>query len=179
MEPLQQELFNTSGLTPCPSCSVPIKVDAFPALLKGLPAGTSAESLLLDDAAGCFFHPGKKAVISCSSCGRFLCALCDVEFDGRHLCTSCLEAGKKKHKIKNLENHRTLYDSIALAVAIIPLLFIWPTIITAPIVLFIAIRFWKAPTSIIPRTKFRLIVALVIAVLQITGWSIVLFNIIT
>ena len=180
MAPLRQLLFNTTGLVPCPSCNEPIHVDAFPAMLRRLPEGTSGETLLTEDEAGCFYHPNKKAVISCSSCGRFLCALCDVEFNGRHLCTSCLEAGKKKRKIKNLENHRTLYDSIALGLAIIPmLLFVWPSLLTAPAVVFIVFRYWKAPTSIIPRTKIRLIAALFIALIQIMGWSVVLYKLIT
>jgi len=94
-----------------------------------------------------------------------------VEFDGRHLCTSCLETGKKKRKIKNLENHRTLYDSMVLFLAIFPMILFWPTILTAPIAIFLAIRYWNVPTSIIPRTKIRLIAAVVISGLQIIGWS--------
>jgi hypothetical protein len=171
---------NTADFVPCPSCKEFIHVDAFPALLHVLLEGTSGESILTEDEAGCFYHPNKKAVISCSNCGRFLCALCDVEFNEQHLCTSCLEAGKKKRKIKNLENHRMLYDSLALGLAIIPmLLFVWPSILTAPIVVFLVVRYWKAPTSIIPRTKMRLIAALVIAVFQIIGWSIVMYQLIT
>ena len=179
MEPLHRALWNTTELVECPSCHDPIHVDAFPALLQGLQEGTAGEFLLTDDESGCFFHPNKKAVISCSNCGRFLCALCDVEFGDSHLCTSCLESGKKKHKIKNLENHRTLYDNIALSMAVIPLIVWFITIITAPLSLILVIRYWKAPSSIILRTKIRFIIAFIIGFLQITGWVIGIFALIT
>jgi len=38
--------------------------------------------------------------------------------------------------------------------------------------LFVAIRYWNAPRSIIPRTKIRYIVAIVIATLEIVAWAI-------
>jgi hypothetical protein len=140
--------------------------------------------------AGCFYHPAKKAAVACAACGRFLCALCDVEFNGQHLCPMCLEKGKTKRKIKNLENHRVCYDKIALFVALISMLFIWPTLISAPIVLFMVIRYWNAPRSIIPRTwnaprsiiprtKIRFILAFGIACLQIAGWVLIFGSLIS
>ena len=129
--------------------------------------------------AGCFYHPGKKATVACSSCGRFLCALCDVDFNRRHICPVCLETGKTKHKIKNLENHRVCYDTVALLIALISTLFIWPTILSAPIVLFMVIRYWNAPGSIIPRSKIRFVLAFGIAGLQIVGWILVLGGILS
>lgn len=92
------------------------------------------------------------------------------------MCASCLESGRKKHKIKNLENHRTLYDSIALALAIVPLIVWFCTIITAPLAVFFAIRYWKAPSSILGRTKIRMIAVLLLAGLQITGWVFWIFS---
>ncbi len=176
---LQGEALNTPGMVHCPSCGALIRVNVFPALFRKQPSGSSGEILLVDGEAGCFYHPKKKAVVSCSVCGRFLCALCDVEFSGQHLCTSCLETGKKKRKIKNIENHRTLFDSIVLTLAIVPMLLLWPSIITAPMVIFMAIRCWNAPTSIIPRTKARLIVALTLGSLQTIGWSFFIYNLAT
>ena len=84
-----------------------------------------------------------------------------------------------EHKIKNLENHRTLYDSIALGVAVVPILLWFFTFITAPLSLILVIRYWKAPSSIIPRTKIRFIMAFIIGFLQITGWAIGIFALIT
>jgi len=178
-ERLNTEIFNGTDLSPCPSCGVLIRVDAFPALFRDLPSGTSGETLLLDDEASCFYHPKKRAVLHCSQCGRFLCALCDMELSGKHLCPSCLEAGKKKKKIRNLENHRILYDSIALSLSILSMLLWFVTFITAPMVIFMVIRYWKTPISIIPRTKVRFIAAFIIAAIQIIGWAAVLYNLVT
>src|SRR5204863_7371489 len=87
---------------------------------------------------------------------------------------ACLEAGRTKGKIKNLENRRTLYDSVALVLVVLPMVIFWPgilfTIITAPTAIFVAIRYWNAPPGIVRRTHARHIVAIVLAGLQILGW---------
>jgi hypothetical protein len=178
-KPLGAALFNVPGLIHCPSCDAQLNINAFPALLRERPAETSGEALLTDKEASCFFHPHKPAVIPCASCGRFVCALCDVEFDGQHLCPSCIETGKRKRKIKNLENQRTIYDSIALSVAIIPMLVFYFTFITAPVAIYMSIRYWNAPSSIIPRTKIRFVIAMIVACLQMGGWILLLSSLIT
>jgi hypothetical protein len=93
---------------------------------------------------------------------------------GQHVCPSCFETGQKKRKIEALENHRVLYDDIALALSIIPIIFIWPTIATAPASIYLSIRYWKSPTSIIPRTKIRFIIAILLSLVQITGWGVLI-----
>ena len=168
--PFDARIVNTFVLTPCPTCKEPVRVDVCPAFFRKLPPGQTGDPLQAEEEAGCFYHPGKKAIVACSVCGRFLCALCDVEFNHRHLCPACLEKGKSKRKIKNLENHRVCYDRVALYVALISMIFVWPTLITAPVVFFMVIRYWRAPGSIIPRTKIRFIVAIALACLQIAGW---------
>ena len=161
---------NTYTPAVCPSCNVALRADVFPALFRATPSGQVGDPLQVDKEAGCFYHPRKKAAVHCSACGRFLCTLCDVPLNGRHLCPACLETGKTKRKIKNLENHRTCYDTIALLVAAVPILIYWITIFSAPLVIFLTVRYWNAPTSIIPRTKIRFILASAIAGLQIFGW---------
>lgn len=156
---------------PCPSCKSLLRADVFPAMFREIPVGKSGELLLEKSEAGCFYHPQKKAIIVCSLCGRFLCNLCDVELNEKHLCPSCLEKGRTKRKIKSLEDQRTCYDKIALLIAIVPMLGFWLTILTAPISLFITIRYWKSPGSIVRKTKIRFIAAFVIASLQIVGWT--------
>jgi hypothetical protein len=108
-------------------------------------------------------------------CGRFLCALCDVAFNDQHLCSACLEKGKRKHKIKHLENHRILYERLAFYLAIIPMLFIFPTIVTSPLTLFITIRYWKSPGSLVQSGRIRFIVAAILASLQVIGWLALLY----
>ena len=168
--PLSKEAANTKSLVTCAACSGQLRVDVFPAVNRALPVGQAGATLLVDKEAGCFYHPRKKAVVPCAACGRFLCALCDVSLNGQHLCPACLEKGKTQRKIKNLENHRTCYDSIALLVATVSILIYWFTIFTAPIVIYLTVRHWKSPSSVIPRTKIRFILASIIAGVQIAGW---------
>ena len=163
-------VFNLPDLSPCPSCGVPLQIEVFPAFFRAAAPVVVGEAIMAEGESSCFFHPLKKAVRPCDACGRFICALCDCEFDHRHLCPSCLEAGQTKGKIKSLEKGRTLYDSIALALAVAPLLIFYLTFITAPMALFIAIRYWKAPLSLVRRSRFRFVVAMVFASLEIVGW---------
>jgi hypothetical protein len=129
-----------------------------------------------DVEASCFYHPDKQAVTTCSNCGRFLCSLCDIELNNRHMCPACLESGKKKRRIKDLENHRFRYDKLVLLLALLPIL-LWPfTLITAPLTVIIAIKYWNAPSSIIKKSRFRLILALIPAGIQIVAWSFVIYK---
>ena len=181
---LNTAVLNTHKVSICPACAVRMRADVYPAAFRPLPTGSAGDRILADKEAGCFYHSSKKAIIACSTCGRFLCALCDVEFNELHLCPQCFEKGRTKQKIVHLENKRTCYDSIALYVATIPLLFSWmflffPTLLTAPMVIYICIRYWKAPTSIVGRSRARFIVALGIASLQIVGWALFFGNLMT
>ncbi len=175
---LPANVINTSRLEVCFSCGVTIHADVFPDMVRKRPAVQTGESLQTDNEASCFYHPKKKAAVPCSVCGRFLCSLCYVVLDGRSMCLTCVESGKNQHQIKSLENKRTLYDTKVLSIAILPMLFVYPTIITAPIALFMAVWYWKKPSSIIPRTKIRFVIAIILSLLQIAGWLIVLWLII-
>lgn len=166
---LDETAFNQPGLVPCPGCQAGLQVAVFPALFRTAAPVTGAERAAENEST-CFYHPQKKALLPCEGCGRFLCGLCDVELNGQHLCPACIESGQKKGRLKNLENRRVLQDSLALILATLPLLLFWITLITAPMALYVAIRHWNTPTSIIRRTKVRFVLAIVLASLQIVGW---------
>jgi hypothetical protein len=78
-------------------------------------------------------------------------------------------------KLVRLENRRILYDNVAFAVAVGPFFLIWPTLITAPMAIFLSIRYWNAPSSIVKRTKVRFILAVLIALLEIAMWGFVAY----
>jgi len=180
--PLAGDVLNTGELAPCGTCRTPIRVEIFPAFFRKVERGAEGERVMIEGEASCFYHPAKKAGRPCESCGRFMCALCDCELRGQHFCPSCLEAGRKKGKIKSLENRRVLYDSIALSLVIIPwavVVFYFVSIVTAPAALFIAVRNWNAPRGIVRRTKARLIIAIILATLQIAFWIFVIVSIIS
>lgn len=167
-------VWNTRGFVPCP-CGASIQIDAYPALTAPILLGVASEAVVVPDQATCFYHPNKKAAVPCDHCGRFLCTLCDVDFDGQHLCPKCIERGKKDGRLGQLHSEVPLYDSIALALAVWPMIFPFLTCLTAPATLYYAIRYWKAPTSLLGRTKARFIVAIVLAGLQILAWPILIY----
>ena len=163
----------------CPECGVFLQAEVFPALYKPIVEGRTGETILVDGEAGCFYHPQKRAAVPCSACGRFLCALCDVELNDQHLCPGCLEIGQKKGMLSQLETRRTLYDSAALALALLPLL-IWPfTMVTAPMAIILAIYSWRKPSSLVPRTRIRAYLAIIFGLLQITGWVLIVIGVST
>ena len=171
---LPPDLENASEFGRCPTCHDNLRVFAFPALHRAAPTAVAAPVLNAGDAS-CFYHPLRQASVACDSCGRFLCTLCDVELGATHRCPSCLETGKEKRKLEMVENRRTLYDGLALALAIVPVLF-WPlTVLSAPATLFVVFRYWRRPLSIVPRTRIRFVIAGVIALAQICGWLVLAY----
>jgi hypothetical protein len=176
---LNENVINSSSLTECNSCGVQLRADIFPAVYKAPETGLSAEAVTAGTEAGCFYHPKKRAVSHCEICGRFLCALCDLEINDQHLCSACLEIGQKKKKFTNLENHRILYDKIALFLSIVPFsLILWfVSIITAPAAIFVVIRYWKAPAGILSGNKIRFVLALILAGIQVVGWTMFIVSI--
>jgi hypothetical protein len=166
--------FNRDALEPCPSCGTPLQIEVFPAFFRRAEPGRTGDAVTVEGESSCFYHPEKKAVQACGSCGRFVCALCDCQVNDQHLCPACLEAGATRGKIKTLENRRVLYDSIALSLAVLPVVIVFLayfTCVTAPLSLYVAIRYWNAPRSIIHRTKLRYVLAILFATLQIVGWG--------
>jgi hypothetical protein len=161
--------FNLDHLTACPTCGSDMQVMVFPAMFQV--ASSTGPAAAGSSDATCFYHAENVAVASCVSCGRYLCSVCEVEFGNEVLCPGCIHAGVTTRKLARLENRRTLYDSVALAVATAPSLLIWPSVITAPMAIFLAIRYWKAPSSIVSRTKIRFVLAIVLALAQITVWG--------
>ena len=171
---ISDTVFNALSPGRCESCGVLMEVAVFPALFSEPAPVTSGESLVVEDEAGCFYHPGKRAVVHCASCGKFLCSLCQVELGDRKLCPNCVELGKNRGRLTELITQRTLYDQISLSLVIWPLLsliFFWVTIVTAPMAVYVAVRYWKAPTSVVRRSKIRFILAVFIALIQVGGWT--------
>lgn len=177
--PVSGRLLNAPTAWPCTHCRTELQVEVFPALFAGSGSIQVGDALLSEGEAGCFFHPGKRAVVACGMCGRFLCALCDIPLAGQRLCPTCVELGRSQGRLTELITHRTLYDQIALSLSIIPLLIFWLTIVTGPIALYVAVRHWKSPTSLLPRTKVRFLVAILMAGLQVMGWVALLAYLVT
>ena len=171
--PLPDAMLNTGVFSGCPACGTQVQCEVFPALYAAPRIGRPGEPLVDASEAGCFFHPEKRAAIACESCGRFLCSLCDLQVESRHICPSCFSSGRKKGKLGNLDYYRTSFAGIALLVATVPFL-AWPiTVLTAPtalVLLFVGLR--KPPSLTGRRRVFTYALALLLSLGQIVAWVI-------
>jgi len=150
-----------NGRQSCPYCETQLQICVWPVARQNTNAAVA-----LSDQATCFFHPDKAFQACCQRCGRFVCALCDLQLGAEHVCPACFERGRDNSGStadKAEWRHRdVLYDSIALTVGWGWILF-WPTIIAAiPTVIVLHVKFRKAPrSSLIPRYGWRFWVAYV------------------
>jgi hypothetical protein len=168
-QPFAAESFTAASTVLCPSCGTALTGFLFPALYRGTLSAIAPESLLTDSEASCFFHASKKAVVACEGCGRFLCGLCDLDWESRHLCSACLEGAKKKGSMKSLENN-------LLTASLLSILLWFVSFLTAPVILFLVVRYWNKPLSLTGRTKIRFVVAALVALAHLGVWGVVFFH---
>ena len=139
----------------CPYCQKQMEVRVWPVIRRNNNAATA-----LSDQATCFFHPDKAFQACCQRCGRFVCALCDLQLGAEHVCPTCFErgrsdsgaeAGKAEWRYRDV-----LYDSVAATIGWGWILF-WPVIVAAiPTVIVLHVKYRKAPRSyLIPRSGWR------------------------
>lgn len=161
----------------CPSCYRSVRLLLFPAIENAAQPKEYVPATLREATeSACFEHPTKRAVNVCESCGRFVCGLCETEIDGRISCPGCV-GGEVLREQQN--RRRTLYDSIALALAIWPVfLMFYVGLLAAPITLYVVIRHWRKPGSLIPRNKWRFVVAGILAVAELATLGALIFIIV-
>lgn len=171
---LPPETLNQGGYLPCPHCDTEVDVEVFPAFFRAASEPETPETGFVEGTSTCFYHAENKAAVVCQGCGRFLCSLCRIDLPGRRLCPRCLEKGEEKGTVDVFERQRFRYDNLALALAVLPVIFLFAwffTLITAPAALFVAVRYWRAPGSLVSGlSKMRLSIAACLAGLQIAGW---------
>jgi hypothetical protein len=63
--------------------------------------------------AVCYVHVERRAERACDLCGRFMCALCDLEVGAMHLCPACFESGRRRRNLAQVESGRIVFPSIA------------------------------------------------------------------
>jgi ribosomal protein S27E len=172
--PVPAESWNRDSGVRCRVCGETVRVAVFPAIERAR-AGALPEALEADTEASCFYHPASRAAVPCDQCGRFLCRLCELEIDSRHLCPVCFEKGLASNQLEVVETSRTMYDTIALALATFPVPLFWAPIVCAPAALYVVIRRWRAPGSVVPRTRVRYYLAALLALAEIAGIGFLIF----
>lgn len=157
---LEPAIYNLGQFARCPNCQAQLWVEVFNAMFRPPTSGVSSEAVMVAGESACFYHDAKKAVVVCDACGRFLCGLCDCNLNERHYCPPCLESGAQKRTIEQLEKSRPLHGRQALMLAILPFF------LTGLIALFLALRYWKTPGSLVKPQRWLMPAALVLASLQ-------------
>lgn len=139
----------------CPYCEKRLQVRVWPVVRQG----TNAASAMPEQAT-CFFHPEKAFQACCQRCGRFVCALCDLQLGAEHVCPTCFERGRADTGLNSgkaeWRSRDVLYDSIAITLGWGWIL-IWPIVVAAlPAVIVLHVKYRKAPSSyLIPRSGWR------------------------
>ena len=165
IEPGTPEIAST-----CPQCLSFIQAYFFPAFFRPVQVGAAPAALADQTETSCFYHPQKQALRVCDGCGRLICALCSIELGAEHLCPNCISSGKKKGRITTLEDNRTRYDSIALSLAVFGLLFYVLAIFLAPAAIYMSIKHWNSPGSLLGTSRIRFVFAILIAGATLLLW---------
>lgn len=139
----------------CPYCDKRLQIRVWTAARQNANAASA-----MPEQATCFFHPEKAFQACCQWCGRFMCALCDLQLGAEHVCPVCFERGRADMQLngdKTEWRHRdVLYDSIAIAVGW-GWIVVWPVFVVAlPATVVLHVKYRKAPRSyLIPRSGWR------------------------
>ena len=142
----------------CSSCGAQLTVYRFPALMRQLPLETSEASKAQADEATCYHHPERRAEAVCETCGRFLCGLCGIHFNGQTLCPACLALRQTAAADAHIPR-RVRYDRIAMLCVLLAPFVYCLSFVNAGVALFLCIRYWKTPLSVLPRSRWRFVVA--------------------
>jgi hypothetical protein len=184
--PAPPPLSSAVSAPPCPRCKVPLdgieeagegvcgdcatvfQYTLFPAHRRTRPVARAVRSIEGD--ATCYFHAQNQAASVCDDCGRYLCAVCEVIEDQSRLCPPCIATRRKK--VTQKADELVAYDSIALTLAVLPVV-LWPiTLVTAPATLGVVIFGWKKPRSLVRPGAGRFVLAVIVALIEIVVWAV-------
>lgn len=144
-----------TGWQSCPYCEERLEIRTWP-----VARISTTSAAAMPEQATCYFHPDKAFQACCQRCGRFVCALCDLQLGAEHVCPTCFERGRTDSGLNGAAaewRHRdVLYDSIALSLGWAWII-VWPMILAAlPTAIFLHVKYRKAPRSyLIPRSGWR------------------------
>jgi len=149
---------------PCEACGAITTLHLFPAVLEGDDAQTVPNRITDSEEATCFNHGDRKASVVCDGCGKFLCALCDIAWDERHLCSQCV--AREHESADSPEGRRVFYRYDAMAVTLLGAsLFMWFfSFLLYPAALVLIVQALRKPASVMPRGRGMLALAAFLAI---------------
>lgn len=145
----------------------------FPAIRKDPQDSAPVARVSTGTESTCFFHPLKAAENACSACGRFVCALCALPWDGAIRCPDCLSSPAAKADASDLKLSRRRYDLFAFQFAVFSFIppFIYVSFLALPVVVTLAVmssRRKPVAMPVLPNLKW--IWAILISVLVTAIW---------
>lgn len=155
----------------CSICGSITQRWCFPALYR-VATGHTGVPVVEEGQSSCMNHPAKRAETVCDNCGKFLCALCDIDWNGEHLCTDCVQFRRDANHGGALKTEYLHYDTIAVIVAGVAMLGMFFGLggIIALIVPYLAFRYWNTPWRPVPYWKWRMVAAVLLACLVFIAW---------
>lgn len=180
-ESLPVNLFVAGQPAQCPACRSQVEAYIFPEFYKD-PSSHPGIYLAQEREAVCYFHSRYRAMNPCDHCGRFLCEICTINVGSRQLCAECLSQLRKQRNDTGLVHYAALFDNVALFLVTAPVLtlFFWFfTILSAPVSLFLSFYYWSRQWNLLPRSRFRFVLAILFSLLLIAFWAFVIYFIVT
>jgi hypothetical protein len=168
---LSTSQWNLEDFTACPNCQAPTRTLVFSAMQRATSAARPEPRS--ETEAGCFFHSNSRAENVCSSCGRFLCSLCTLTFGPQKLCPDCIYRRRRQSSEPFFRDQAILFDNIALLLLVIPVLclvYIYFGLILSGFALAIVIIGWGKQRPLVPRSRYRFILAAALSLIEGVGW---------
>lgn len=150
----------------CPVCGSEVEATLFPRLRAALPPPSSP--LAVDGGSVCSFFPELKASKVCDECGCLLSEKAAVSWADGDYCLPCLHRLREERREGDFIARASLHDHRALALVTLLAPF---TLFTAPLALFILLRYRKERASFTPRGRARWWLAFVLSLLWIGLWT--------
>lgn len=162
---------NLESTTLCRKCGKRQDITLFSAVYRKLVDNTPESREALPEEASCFYYPEKRAQYVCALSGRFICEDAATDWEGKKVSIEALLRLQREKSEDSLKTEAMLYDDIALAAAVFPILF-WPfTLFTPAVVFYYVFRYWgRGPTGITRRSRWRYLVAALLATAQWALW---------
>lgn len=150
----------------CPVCQREVRVTIFPRLFREFKSGDEG-TLAGEGEASCSFFPALRAEKVCDACGCFMSAKAAVSWGGREICLPCLHRLREIEKDPGYLGRTRLQANRALALVTWLAPF---SLFTAPLALYLLLRYRGAPGGFVPRGETVWWVAFVLSVVWLITW---------
>lgn len=161
-----------AGPAACPACGARVEAAVFPRLFGN--AGDETGRQALDFEATCYYHEQKRAERVCDSCGVFMCGVCDTPVGDARVCPRCVERDIREQTSTRFVHQRLHYDSVALLLAVLSILFLFPFyclfplgLLAATLAIVLSVYYWRKSLSLLPRRRWRFVLAVLLGTLNL------------